>query len=289
MSNMSTTNRILKLTILTLLLVTAGLTAMIATAQDDSPEDQAETRSNSLSPTILQINYTFAGSRADLTDLNMQVAEGIAAVPGLVWKIWLMNEADQEAGGIYLFESREAALAFVNSPLVAEFAAHPSISAVNAKMFEADESLSQITRGPLSTTAQDDGETSAAENRALVAAYFDAISGKEKPTAVQEEYIADSDQALKDHIDLFEAAFPLYELIAEDVIAEGDRVAVRSTFRGTHQGEFAGIPATDRDVEIPVFLIYRIENGLIAEHWMQADVMGLMQQLGVLPVPDSSS
>ena len=67
------------------------------------------------------------------------------------------------------------------------------------------------------------------------------------------------------------------------------RVAVRSTFRGTHENEFAGIPATGNEVEIPVFLIYRIEDGLIAEHWMQADVMGLMQQLGALPAPEEAS
>jgi predicted ester cyclase len=136
--------------------------------------------------------------------------------------------------------------------------------------------------------AQGGKDTSPEQNKALIAEYFDAISGKEKPTALQEKYIADSDQALKDHIDMFEAAFPLYELIAEDMIAEGDRVAVRATFRGTHQGEFAGIPATGYEVEIPVFLIYRIEDGKIAEHWMQADVMGLMQQLGALPAPEST-
>jgi predicted ester cyclase len=136
--------------------------------------------------------------------------------------------------------------------------------------------------------AQGGEDPSPEQNKALIAEYFAAISGKEKPTALQEKYIADSDQALKDHIDMFEAAFPLYELIAEDMIAEGDRVAVRATFRGTHQGEFAGIPATGYEVEIPVFLIYRIEDGKIAEHWMQADVMGLMQQLGALPAPEST-
>ena len=134
-----------------------------------------------------------------------------------------------------------------------------------------------------SALAQDASDSSADENRALITAYFEAISGKEKPTSLQEQYIADSDQALKDHIDMFEAAFPRYELIIEDLIAEGDRVAVRATFRGTHQGEFAGTPATGVEVEIPVFLIYRVEDGLIVEHWMQADVMGLMQQLGAIP------
>jgi hypothetical protein len=149
MSNILTTNRVFRFTILTLLLVIAIPTALIVTAQDNSSEDQAVQASDNMSKTILQINYTFAGSRADHTALVTPMAEPIAAVPGLIWKVWLLNEADQEAGGIYLFESREAAEAFVNSPAVADFAAHPSISDISAKMFEAVESLSQITRGPL--------------------------------------------------------------------------------------------------------------------------------------------
>jgi predicted ester cyclase len=84
---------------------------------------------------------------------------------------------------------------------------------------------------------------------------------------------------------MFEAAFPRYELLIDDLIAEGDKVAVRSTFRGTHKADFSGIPSTGRSVELPVFLVYRIADGRIVEHWMQADVMGLMQQLGVLPAP----
>lgn len=126
------------------------------------------------------------------------------------------------------------------------------------------------------------------QNKALIAEYFEAISGKEKPAEVQDEYISDRDQALKDHIAMFEAGFPLYELIADDVIAEGDKVVVLATFRGTHQGEFAGIAATSAEVEIPLIIIYQIEDGQIVNHWMQADVMGLMQQLGALPTPEST-
>ena len=103
--------------------------------------------------TILQINYQFTSSRADHTALVTPMAESIAATPGLIWKIWLMNEVDREAGGIYLFESREAAQAFVSSPAVKSFAGQPSITAVNAKLFEPVEALSKITRGPLTVEA----------------------------------------------------------------------------------------------------------------------------------------
>jgi len=102
-----------------------------------------------MSKTILQINYQFTSSLADFTALVTPMAEPISGVPGLVWKIWLMNEADHEAGGIYFFESRDAAQAFVGSEAVQGFAAHPTITNVNAKMFAPDEALSKVTRGPL--------------------------------------------------------------------------------------------------------------------------------------------
>ena len=65
---------------------------------------------------------------------------------------------------------------------------------------------------------------SAGENKAFVGRYLDAISGKDKPRAVQDEYIAESDEELKDHIIFFEASFPHYEVIADDMVAEGDKV-----------------------------------------------------------------
>lgn len=92
-----------------------------------------------------------------------------------------------------------------------------------------------------------------------------------------------TDPDLKYHIQFFEAAFPRYELIADDMIAEGDKVAVRATFRGTHRGEFFGIDPTGKTVSIPVMLIYRIADGKIVEHWMNADQLSLMQQLGAIP------
>ena len=102
-----------------------------------------------MSKTIVQINYQFTSSVADFKKLVTPNAEFIAAVPGLVWKVWLLNEADREAGGIYLFESREAAQAFANSDAIKGLASHPTIANLNAKMFAPDEALSKITRAPL--------------------------------------------------------------------------------------------------------------------------------------------
>ena len=145
-----------------------------------------------------------------------------------------------------------------------------------------------IGASTFSVMAQDDEDRDADKNKALIADYFEAMRTKEKTAELLDQYIGESDQALKDHIAMFEAGFPQYELIAEDVIAEGDNVVVRGTFRGTHRGEFAGIAATNQEVEVPLIIIYRIEDGKIAEHWLQADVMGLMQQLGALPAPEAT-
>ena len=122
---------------------------------------------------------------------------------------------------------------------------------------------------------------SASENKAFIRRYLEAINGQEKPAALLDQYIADSDQALKQHIAYSESAFPRYELVAEDMRAEDDKVVLRFTLRATHRGEFMGIPATGKQIAVPGLIIYRMANGKIAEHWMQVDSVELMRQLGV--------
>jgi predicted ester cyclase len=122
-------------------------------------------------------------------------------------------------------------------------------------------------------------------SRAFIQQYLAAISGKPKPPALVKHYVADAEAALQQHIADAEAAFPHYELIAEDLIAEEDKAVVRFTLRATHQGEFMGIPATGRSINVPGMIIYRIAAGKnnetkIVEHWMQIDSVALMQQLG---------
>lgn len=71
----------------------------------------------------------------------------------------------------------------------------------------------------------------------------------------------------------------------EDVFAEGDRVVVRWTNAGTHVGEFAGIPATGGAFTIAGIDVYRVEDGLLAEHWHVVDQLAMLAQLGLLPAP----
>jgi len=121
-------------------------------------------------------------------------------------------------------------------------------------------------------------------NKAFIRRYLDALSGKDKPRALQDEYIAESDEELKDHIVFFEASFPHYEIIADDMIAEGDKVAVLARFRGAHKGELLGIAPTGKEVDVPFAITYRLAGGKVVQHWMSFDRMALMEQLGVAPV-----
>ena len=121
------------------------------------------------------------------------------------------------------------------------------------------------------------------QNKALVESMLGDLSGKEKPRVLLDKYIGANDEELKQQIAFFEAAFPCYEHIADDIISEGNKVAVRSTFKGTHQGDLMGIPPTGKEVILPITIIYRIDGGKIVEHWMEVDQLNLMQQLGVVP------
>jgi steroid delta-isomerase-like uncharacterized protein len=74
-------------------------------------------------------------------------------------------------------------------------------------------------------------------------------------------------------------AFPDFHLTVQDLVAEGDRVAVRWTWTGTHNGEFMGAPATGKHVDGAGMGLYRISGSLIAEQWVTEDVTALMRQL----------
>lgn len=80
-------------------------------------------------------------------------------------------------------------------------------------------------------------------------------------------------------------AFPDLHATIHDQVAEGDKVATRKTFRGTHRGEFMGIPPTGKEIELLVIDIFRIANGKIVEHWGAWDRLNILERLGVKPAP----
>lgn len=81
----------------------------------------------------------------------------------------------------------------------------------------------------------------------------------------------------------FRRAFPDITTTMHQVFAEGDRVAVRHEWTGTHEGEFEGIPPTGRQIRFTGNDIYRLEDGKIVEEWSEFDLLGLLGQLGAVP------
>jgi steroid delta-isomerase-like uncharacterized protein len=82
---------------------------------------------------------------------------------------------------------------------------------------------------------------------------------------------------------IFRTAFPDIEFTIKDVIAEGDKVVVRSLYTGTHKGALFGIPPTGKAISVTGICIARIKAGKIVDWWHNRDELGMMQQLGVIP------
>lgn len=122
------------------------------------------------------------------------------------------------------------------------------------------------------------------KNKEFIINYFNAFSqagGAPKNRAFLERFM--TDEALISHIDFFEAAFPGYEVFCDEMTAEDDRVVVQAHMKGTHSGFLGDIPPTGKSVDFPFIIRYQIENNKIVHHWMMADQMELMRQLGVVP------
>lgn len=90
-------------------------------------------------------------------------------------------------------------------------------------------------------------------------------------------------QGMNDVITACRAAFENLNVTVEEMVAEGDLVAARFTARGMHKGAFMGLPPTGKSITMTGIEIFRIENGKIAELWGEANLLGLMQQLGIFP------
>ena len=92
-------------------------------------------------------------------------------------------------------------------------------------------------------------------------------------------------EGLKKAYVMFNTPFPDLIFDFQDVIAEDDLVVGRGVITGTHQGEFFGIPASGKKLHWTGTRLFRLRDGLMTEGWINLDMMGLMQQLGVVPTP----
>lgn len=99
--------------------------------------------------TVLQINFRFNVMRSEYEELASSLSRSFAEVPGLVWKIWIMNGAEREAGGFYLFDQAESLQQFLASDLAASVQSHPAIREFSAKIFDVMAAPTEVTRGPV--------------------------------------------------------------------------------------------------------------------------------------------
>jgi predicted ester cyclase len=135
------------------------------------------------------------------------------------------------------------------------------------------------------------------QNKALVRRIFEEGLNQNKP-GVFDELLAPNfviydpppglpqdREGFRQLIEMFRAAFSDLHVTFEAEFADGDYVIHRGYTTGTHKGEFMGIPATGKQVKINSLDIWHVVNGKAVENWVQLDMLGLMQQLGVVPAP----
>ncbi len=133
------------------------------------------------------------------------------------------------------------------------------------------------------------------ENREVVRRFFEEFMNEQKLDNVQ-DYVTrnwvNHDPALtplqgyegaKELVRILTGGFPDMKLKIEDVIAEGDRVAVRFSLSGTHKGSFQGASPTGKKVSASACGIFRIQDGRLAENWVVFDAMSLAKQIGLIP------
>jgi steroid delta-isomerase-like uncharacterized protein len=141
------------------------------------------------------------------------------------------------------------------------------------------------------------------ENKEKVRRFMEEAFGQGKTEVVDE--VVDTDfvcwdpnsetgeirgaETIKGEVGYFHSAFPDFFWTVEDQVAEGDKVTPRYTLGGTHQGEFFGVPASGKRVEISGINIDRLEGGKLVEEWASYDLLGGLSQIGALPEPQAGS
>jgi len=134
------------------------------------------------------------------------------------------------------------------------------------------------------------------ENKTLMRRFFEEVYTKKNLTAIGELIapthidhaaaaagLPDGPEGSRQAIGMMLTGFPDLHVTVEDMIAEGDKVVVRMTMRGTQQGALGGIPPTGKQVVVSTIDIVRIEGGKIAEEWGIDDRLSMLQQLGLVP------
>jgi steroid delta-isomerase-like uncharacterized protein len=134
------------------------------------------------------------------------------------------------------------------------------------------------------------------ENKALIRRFVEEVQCQHNLAALDELFSPDfvdhsgmtnppTLEGSRQFFSMMFAAFPDMRFVIRQQIAEGDKVLTHKTLQGTQLGPFMGIPATGKAVAVDVMDIFTVAGGKITEHWTVGDMLGMMQQLGVVPGP----
>ena len=134
------------------------------------------------------------------------------------------------------------------------------------------------------------------ENKAIIYRLIDEVWNQRKLDILDEIVAPDAvihsttvpdlsrgPEGAKQYVRLFWAAFPDLQVTTDDIVAEGDKVALRWSAHGTHEGRLMGIEPTGKPMTITGQAIYQIGAGKIKEDWINADALGMLRQLGIVP------
>jgi hypothetical protein len=102
-----------------------------------------------MSEIMLQLNFNFSVSKEEYEQAVSPLADKFAEVPGLKWKVWILNGEKSEGGGIYMFENQASLDEFLAGPLAKTVTSHPALSNFSVKQFGIMKDITKITRGPI--------------------------------------------------------------------------------------------------------------------------------------------
>jgi predicted ester cyclase len=129
------------------------------------------------------------------------------------------------------------------------------------------------------------------ENKITIRRFYNEAINQMNLAVIEELYstsyvshdLPSDPEGIKHFISSLNAAFPDGQITIEEMIAEGDTIALRGTFHGTQTGQFQNIPPTGKAVTVPAQDMYHLREGKIVEHWGGPNLLRLLQQLGVIP------
>ena len=139
---------------------------------------------------------------------------------------------------------------------------------------------------------------SAEKNKAIVQRYHDELFNKGNLTVADEVFdpkylntafenlgLPRGPEGFKQYVSMIRTGFPDFHVDLEDQVAEGDKEVHRLIARGTHKGKFMDIAPTNKKVEVSAIVIDHFSEGKVMKTWAEIDMLGMMQQLGVVPSP----